>query len=214
MLSFNRRDYSTKRIVSVGGVSKSGRILELYRDENSTQHFFQISCKEKGKRCGRHPVLKALSQRFQCVQKYSFTYALVREFNAPELRYRIPDVSVILTDEDARVVEMLYFTRASIPNGSQNIRDKYSLLNRRLMQTRETSCYNQIINQSSITTIKQLMDLLEDIITNFTSIGVFVGMCCHLKSFISVVQMRQIDVKRDILSKEFKVIEIPIESLN
>ncbi|CAG2100848.1 unnamed protein product [Medioppia subpectinata] len=70
-----------------GGVSKSGRILELYRDENSTQSFYQISCKEKGKRCARFGQLslsKAFIHRFQCVQKYSFTYALVREFTAPE----------------------------------------------------------------------------------------------------------------------------------
>ncbi len=68
-----------------GGVSKDGRILELYRDENSTQNFYQISCKEKGKLCGR----KTLNNRylFHCVQKYSYTYALVREFSAPEVSH-------------------------------------------------------------------------------------------------------------------------------
>ena len=69
-----------------GGVSKNGRILELYRDENSTQNFHQISCKEKGKRCGRFRSNKLFN--YECVQKYSFTYALVREFNAPEVSHK------------------------------------------------------------------------------------------------------------------------------
>ncbi|RWS08271.1 uncharacterized protein B4U79_13923, partial [Dinothrombium tinctorium] len=64
------------------GVSKHGRILELYRDENSTQSFYQTSCREgvKGRKCQFSPPLAYA----RCVQKYTYTYALVREFGVPE----------------------------------------------------------------------------------------------------------------------------------
>ncbi|RWS28279.1 uncharacterized protein B4U80_04339, partial [Leptotrombidium deliense] len=67
-----------------GGVSKYGRILELYNDVNSTQSFYQISCREgvKGRKCDYvHPLYRPSSR---CVQRYTFTYALVREFGVPE----------------------------------------------------------------------------------------------------------------------------------
>ncbi|GFS28102.1 spaetzle domain-containing protein [Nephila pilipes] len=72
----------TEIIQPLGGVSKSGRILELYRDPNSTQSFYQTSCREgiKGRPCR----YMARSTRSMCVQRYTYTYALVREFNSNE----------------------------------------------------------------------------------------------------------------------------------
>ncbi|GFS42522.1 spaetzle domain-containing protein [Trichonephila inaurata madagascariensis] len=72
----------TEIIQPLGGVSKSGRILELYRDPNSTQSFYQTSCKEgvKGHPCR----YMNRSTRSMCVQRYTYTYALVREFNSNE----------------------------------------------------------------------------------------------------------------------------------
>ncbi|XP_015917282.2 uncharacterized protein B0416.2 isoform X1 [Parasteatoda tepidariorum] len=91
----------------LGGVAKNGRFLELYRGQNSTQSFYQTSCKEgvKGKACKyvqhNHHV------HSMCVQRYTYTYALVREFNSDlpwrmdyirirsactcEIRARVPD---------------------------------------------------------------------------------------------------------------------------
>ncbi|KAI1301328.1 Photoreceptor-specific nuclear receptor [Halotydeus destructor] len=65
-----------------GGVSRYGRILELYHDFNSTQSFYQTSCREevKGQPC--QYIRSGLLSR--CVQRYTYTYALVREFGAPK----------------------------------------------------------------------------------------------------------------------------------
>ncbi|KAG8178595.1 hypothetical protein JTE90_019701 [Oedothorax gibbosus] len=68
----------TEIIQPQGGVSKSGRILELYRDPNSTQSFYQTSCTQgtEGKPC------RYVRANSACVQRYSYTYALVREFES------------------------------------------------------------------------------------------------------------------------------------
>ncbi|XP_076355360.1 uncharacterized protein LOC143249420 isoform X2 [Tachypleus tridentatus] len=72
----------TEIIQPRGGVSKSGRILELYRDQNSTQSFYQTSCHDliKGRPC--RYISSYMRLQSKCVQRYSFTYALVREFNS------------------------------------------------------------------------------------------------------------------------------------
>ncbi|XP_022256528.1 uncharacterized protein LOC111089070 [Limulus polyphemus] len=64
----------------MGGVSRSGRILELYHDRNSTQKFYQTSCLEevRGRPC--RFLSPPLIHHSHCIQKYSFTYALVREY--------------------------------------------------------------------------------------------------------------------------------------
>ncbi|GIX93787.1 spaetzle domain-containing protein [Caerostris darwini] len=72
----------TEIIQPLGGVSKSGRILELYHDSNSTQSFYQTSCREGVK---GHPCRYIdRSTKSMCVQRYTYTYALVREFNSDE----------------------------------------------------------------------------------------------------------------------------------
>ncbi|XP_035223493.1 uncharacterized protein LOC118196187 [Stegodyphus dumicola] len=72
----------TEIIQPLGGVSKAGRILELYRDQNSTQSFYQTSCKEgvKGHHC--RYIDDDRRHHSVCVQRYTYTYALVREFNS------------------------------------------------------------------------------------------------------------------------------------
>ncbi|XP_022235153.1 uncharacterized protein LOC111083151 [Limulus polyphemus] len=71
----------TEVIEPMGGVSRSGRILELYHDQNSTQKFYQTSCVEemRGRPC--RYISPSLTHHSHCVQKYSFTYALVREYD-------------------------------------------------------------------------------------------------------------------------------------
>lgn len=72
----------TEAIQPLGGVSITGRILELYREPNATQRFYQTSCREqvKGRPC-RYVRTKYESQS-RCVQTYSYMYALVREFQS------------------------------------------------------------------------------------------------------------------------------------
>lgn len=74
----------TEIIQPLGGVSKMGRILELYRDQNSTQSFYQTSCVAgvKGRPC--RYIENAMRHESTCVQRYTYTYALVREFNSIE----------------------------------------------------------------------------------------------------------------------------------
>ncbi|KAG8179699.1 hypothetical protein JTE90_025655 [Oedothorax gibbosus] len=68
----------TELIRPQGGVSKGGRIFELYRDSNSTQSFYQTSCTQgtEGKPC------RYVRANSACVQRYSYTYALVRDFES------------------------------------------------------------------------------------------------------------------------------------
>lgn len=67
-------------IGNAGGVSRDGRILELF-SANATQKFYQVSCMKgiRGKRC----LFIDQKWRSRCVQRYSYTYAIVREFDAP-----------------------------------------------------------------------------------------------------------------------------------
>lgn len=65
-----------------GGVSREGRILEVFQDNvtNMIQTFQQHSCFIRDKPClFQNPMFDT-----RCRQKYSFTYAIVREYNAPE----------------------------------------------------------------------------------------------------------------------------------
>ncbi|CAM1293817.1 Uncharacterised protein g851 [Pycnogonum litorale] len=64
-----------------GGISKSGIILELYRDRNSTQRFYETVCKphilDRPCRFLNHHARRKSS----CVQLYGYTYALVRDLD-------------------------------------------------------------------------------------------------------------------------------------
>ncbi|XP_050045966.1 uncharacterized protein [Dermacentor andersoni] len=72
----------TEAIQPLGGVSITGRILELYREPNATQRFYQTSCREqvKGRPC--RYVRSKYEAQSRCVQTYSYMYALVREFQS------------------------------------------------------------------------------------------------------------------------------------
>lgn len=62
-----------------GGRSKTGILMDLYRDQNSTQRFYETLCRPEvvGRRCSY--VSEELRPHSRCVQRYSFTYALVRK---------------------------------------------------------------------------------------------------------------------------------------
>lgn len=72
----------TEAIQPLGGVSITGRILELYREPNATQRFYQTSCREKVKGRPCRFVRSKYEPFSRCVQTYSYTYALVREFQS------------------------------------------------------------------------------------------------------------------------------------
>ncbi|XP_076352873.1 uncharacterized protein LOC143248404 [Tachypleus tridentatus] len=83
----------TETIQPVGGVSKAGRILELYQTKNAKQKFFQTSCLEevRGRPC--RFLSSHLIHRSHCVQKYSFTYALVREYGT-DVSWRLDYIKI------------------------------------------------------------------------------------------------------------------------
>lgn len=74
---------------STGGVSRKGRIMELFRNENVSQAFLQISCRPevKNRPCvflRKHPVIGHYSR---CVQQYTYSYAIVRDLEADQVRF-------------------------------------------------------------------------------------------------------------------------------
>ncbi|CAN8029680.1 unnamed protein product [Ixodes persulcatus] len=72
----------TEAIQPLGGVSITGRILELYREVNATQRFYQTSCRDhvRGRPC--RFMRSKYEPHSRCVQTYSYMYALVREFQS------------------------------------------------------------------------------------------------------------------------------------
>ena len=80
-----------------GGVSRDGRILEVFHDSNTSmiQTFQQVSCSPgyRGREClFTHPKAK---KRSMCVQKYSFTYAIVREYGADDsIPWRLDQIRI------------------------------------------------------------------------------------------------------------------------
>ncbi|GFR67330.1 venom nerve growth factor 2 [Elysia marginata] len=67
-----------------GGISRDGRLLELYRDHRTVQTFYQTTClgQVRDRPC---PLVRPELMRYsRCVQKYSFVYAFVRDFNVSE----------------------------------------------------------------------------------------------------------------------------------
>uniref|UniRef100_A0A1W7R976 Venom protein n=1 Tax=Hadrurus spadix TaxID=141984 RepID=A0A1W7R976_9SCOR len=83
----------TEIVQPKGGVSKSGRILELYTDKNSTQSFYQTSCGENVAEKPCRYVSEELAPYSRCTQRYSYSYALVREYNS-DLPWRLDFIRV------------------------------------------------------------------------------------------------------------------------
>ena len=67
-----------------GGISRDGRLLELYRDHRTVQTFYQSTCLSQVRDRPCHFVRQSLQRFSRCVQKYSFVYAFVRDFNVSE----------------------------------------------------------------------------------------------------------------------------------
>ncbi|XP_012935926.1 uncharacterized protein LOC101864678 [Aplysia californica] len=67
-----------------GGLARDGKLLEIYRDHRTVQKFYQTTCRPEilNKPC---PLVDHKFQHVsRCVQKYSYVYAFVRDFNVSE----------------------------------------------------------------------------------------------------------------------------------
>ncbi|CAH1155138.1 unnamed protein product [Phaedon cochleariae] len=71
-------------IEPLGGSNQEGLLVELYRDENYIQRFYEYSCQHSvvDKPCKF--INKKLHAQSRCVQRHSFSYALVK--NTPSHR--------------------------------------------------------------------------------------------------------------------------------
>ncbi|CAG5122286.1 unnamed protein product [Candidula unifasciata] len=71
-----------------GGISREGKLVELYRNYRTLQTFYQTSCKPNidARPCR---LIDEERQPFsRCVQKYTYVYAFIRTFNISE-SYRL-----------------------------------------------------------------------------------------------------------------------------
>ncbi|XP_046678162.1 uncharacterized protein LOC124366014 [Homalodisca vitripennis] len=62
-----------------GGINQDGMLVELYSEIQNTQRFYELSCRAgvEGKPC--RFLDRRLHNQSKCVQKYSYTYAIVRD---------------------------------------------------------------------------------------------------------------------------------------
>ena len=83
----------TRRIQPLGGVSREGKLLELYRDKWTVQRLYQTTCHPTvvNRPCRLvDPKIRPLSR---CVQQYSYVYAFVKDYNVTQ-HYRLDYVKV------------------------------------------------------------------------------------------------------------------------
>ncbi|XP_059148737.1 uncharacterized protein LOC131935975 [Physella acuta] len=67
-----------------GGIARDGRLLELYRDHRTVQKFYQTSCKQETLNQPCRFIKRSYHDASRCVQRYSYVYAMVRDFNVSE----------------------------------------------------------------------------------------------------------------------------------
>ncbi|XP_054288007.1 uncharacterized protein LOC129003736, partial [Macrosteles quadrilineatus] len=62
-----------------GGINQDGLLVELFSEAENRQRFYELSCRAgvEGKPC--RFMDRRLHNQSRCVQKYSYTYAIVRE---------------------------------------------------------------------------------------------------------------------------------------
>ena len=82
----------TQGIAPLGGISKEGTLLQLFRDSNTIQKFYETTCAPHvlGEPCRfiDHTVWQS-----RCEQKYTYMYAIVKDFNVTQ-PYRIDYMKV------------------------------------------------------------------------------------------------------------------------
>lgn len=64
-----------------GGISREGQIVELYRNYRTVQKFYETSCRPDVKDRPCRFLDKSIQNLSRCVQKYSYVYAFVKDYN-------------------------------------------------------------------------------------------------------------------------------------
>ncbi|XP_045215590.2 uncharacterized protein LOC123565885 [Mercenaria mercenaria] len=77
----------TRAIAPLGGLSRDNSLLQLFRDSNTIQKFYETTCAHgvKNRPCN---FVDQSEWRSVCEQKHTYTYAIVKDFNVTE-PYRI-----------------------------------------------------------------------------------------------------------------------------
>ncbi|CAL8130652.1 unnamed protein product [Orchesella dallaii] len=68
----------------IGGKSKSGHLVELFQADDLRQQFHEISCAPNVAEQPCRFVKETILGQSQCVQQYSYSYALVRDFGSTD----------------------------------------------------------------------------------------------------------------------------------
>ncbi|XP_048736725.1 uncharacterized protein LOC125651917 [Ostrea edulis] len=72
----------SQKISPIGGLSREGRLLKLYRDRRTVQRFYQTSCAAGV--LNRPCRYVDSTWRSKCVQSYTYVYAIVRDYNTTQ----------------------------------------------------------------------------------------------------------------------------------
>ncbi|XP_046357186.1 uncharacterized protein [Haliotis cracherodii] len=82
-----------ERIEPYGGISREGKVLELYRDSRTVQTFYQTRCRPWVVN-GQCHYLDVRAKRYsRCVQKYTYMYGIVKDYNVTQ-PYRVDYIKV------------------------------------------------------------------------------------------------------------------------
>lgn len=72
----------SQKISPVGGLSREGKLLRLYRDPRTVQRFYEVSCAAGV--LNRPCRYVDSTWRSKCVQSYTYVYAIVRDYNTTQ----------------------------------------------------------------------------------------------------------------------------------
>ncbi|XP_041361402.1 uncharacterized protein LOC121377465 [Gigantopelta aegis] len=73
-----------ENIQPLGGLSRNGTLLELYRDPGTVQRFFQTKCLPGVARQPCNFIAPEYNVLSRCTQKYTYTYAIVKDYNVSQ----------------------------------------------------------------------------------------------------------------------------------
>lgn len=79
----------TEWVQQVGGKTRQGRYVELYRDGNNRQTFYEYSCISTEIAEGCRAMNPGIANRTKCVQKYAYGLALVRNIESSTVAYEV-----------------------------------------------------------------------------------------------------------------------------
>lgn len=84
----------TETISPLGGFDRKHRLVELYRDPSMTQKIYQTRCLANIENRPCRFIAPNLSKSTHCVQKYTYQYAIVKDFAAVHQPYRMDFIRV------------------------------------------------------------------------------------------------------------------------